>query len=106
MPVRGRKRRLGETDHLAQAELGVVELTTNKVGAGVGGMRAVGRGIGDNGVGGRVLKGEERVREEIQGVGDPCGSSLGNKDVMATIVGESGGEPETANTMLGPKRAL
>ena len=46
---------------LAQAELGVVELTTNKVGAGVGGMRAVGRGIGDNGVGGRVLKGEERA---------------------------------------------
>ena len=100
--LRGKKRRLGETGHLAQAELGVVELTTNKVGAGVGGMRAVGRGIGDNGVGGRVLKGEERVREEIQGVGDSCGSCLGNKDVMATIVGESGGEPETANTMLGP----
>ena len=100
--LRGKKRRLGETGHLAQAELGVVELTTNKVGAGVGGMRAVGRGIGDNGVGGRVLKGEERIREEIQGVGDSCGSCLGNKDVMATIVGESGGEPETANTMLGP----
>ena len=99
--LRGKKRRLGETGHLAQAELGVVELTINKVGAGVGGMRAVGRGIGDNGVGGRVLKGEERVREEIQGVGDPYGSCLGNKDVMATIVGESGGEPETANTMLG-----
>ncbi len=65
-------------------------------------MRAVGRGIGDNGVDGRVLKGEERVREEIQGVGDSCGSCLGNKDMMATIVGESGGEPETANTMLGP----
>ncbi len=60
--LRGKKRRLGETGHLAQAELGVVELTTNKVGAGVDGMRAVGRGIGDNGVGGRVLKGEERVR--------------------------------------------
>jgi hypothetical protein len=101
--LRGKKRRLSETDHLAQAELVVVELTTNKVGAGVGGMRAVGRGIGDNGVGGRVLKGEEeRVRKEIQGVGDSCGSCLGNKDVMATIVGESGGEPETANTMLGP----
>ena len=100
--LRGKKRRLGGTNNLTQAELGVVELTTDKVGAGVGGMRAVGRGIGDNGVGGRVLKGEERVREEIQGVGDPCGSCLGNKDVMATIVGESGGEPETANTMLGP----
>ncbi len=100
--MRGKKRRLGETGHLAQAELGVVELTTNKVGAGVGEMRAVGRGIGGNGVGGRVLKGEERVREKIQGVGDPCGSCLGNKDVMETIVGESGGEPETANTMLGP----
>ncbi len=47
--LRGKKRRLGETDHLAQAELGVVEHTTNKVSAGVGGMRAVGRGIGDNG---------------------------------------------------------
>ena len=56
--LRGKKRRLGETDHLAQAELGVVELTTNK--------------------------------EEIQGVGDSCGSCLGNKDVMATLVGESG----------------
>jgi hypothetical protein len=56
--VRVKKRGLGETDHLAQAELGVVELTTDKVGAGVGGMRAAGRGIGDNGVGGRVLKGK------------------------------------------------
>jgi hypothetical protein len=71
---RGKKRRLGGTNHLIQAELGVVELTADKVGAGVGGMRAVGRGIGDNGVGGRVLKGEERVREEIQGVGDSGGA--------------------------------
>ena len=66
--LRGKKRRLGRTDHLAQAELGVVELTTDKVGAGVGGMRAVGRG--------RVLKGEERVREEIQGVGDSGGAPV------------------------------
>jgi hypothetical protein len=99
--LRGKKRRLGGTDHLAQAELDVVELTTDKVGAGVGGMRAVGRGIGDNGVGGRVLKGEKRVREEIQSVGDSCGSCLGNKDVMETIVRESGGEPEAADTMVG-----
>jgi hypothetical protein len=60
----GRKeRRLGGTNHLAEAKLGVVELTTDKVGAGVGGMGAVGRGVGDNGVGGRVLKGEERIGE-------------------------------------------
>jgi hypothetical protein len=100
--LRGKKRRLGGTDHLAQAELGVVEITTDKVGAGVGGMRAVRRGIGDNGVSGRVLKREERVREEIYVVGDSGGACLGDKDVMATIVGESGGEPETANTMMGP----
>ncbi len=39
--LRGKKRRLGGTDHLAQAELGVAELTTDKVGAGVGGMSIV-----------------------------------------------------------------
>ncbi len=60
----------------------------------------------NNGVGGRVLKRKERVREEIQGVGDSGGTCLGDTDVMATIVGESGGEPETANTMMGPGRAL
>jgi hypothetical protein len=47
--LRGKTRRWGGTDPLSQAELGVVELTTDKVDAGVGGMRAVGRGIGDNG---------------------------------------------------------
>ena len=65
-------------------------------------MRAVGRGIGDNGVGGRVLKGEERVREEIQGAGDASGACLGDENVMATIVGECGGDPETADPMMGP----
>ncbi len=47
----GKKRRLGGTDHLAEAELGVVKLTADKVGASVSGMGAVGRGVGDNGVG-------------------------------------------------------
>ena len=75
----------------------------NKVEAVKGGRGAGARRVGERlSIGGDVLKGEERVREEIQGVDDPCGSCLGNKDVMATIVGESGGEPETANTMLGP----
>ncbi len=47
MPVwGGKKRRLGGTTQLAEAELGVVKLTADKVGAGVGGMRAVGRGVG------------------------------------------------------------
>ncbi len=32
-----KKRRLGGTNQLAEAELGVVKLTTDKVGAGVGG---------------------------------------------------------------------
>jgi hypothetical protein len=45
-------------------------------------MGAVGRGVGDNGVGGRVLKGEERIREEIQGVGDASGAWLGDEDAM------------------------
>ena len=60
------------------------------------------RGVGDNGVRGRVLKGEERIREKIQGVGDTSGACLGNKDVMATIVGKCGGDVETADTMMGP----
>jgi hypothetical protein len=98
----GEKRRLGETDYLAEAELGVVKLTTDKVGAGVGGMGAIEREVGDNGVGGRVLKGEERIREEMQGVGDVSGACLGDEDVMATIVGEIGGEPENVDTMMGP----
>ena len=75
-----KKRRLGWTNHLTEAELGIVELPTDKVGAGVGGMGAVRRGVGDNGVRGRVLKGEERIREKIQGVGDTSGTCLGNKD--------------------------
>ncbi len=48
--LRGKKRRLGCTNHLADAELGIVELPTDKVGAGVGGMGPVRRGVGDNGV--------------------------------------------------------
>ena len=75
-----KKRRLGWTNHLAEAELGIVELPTDKVGAVIGGMGAVRRGVGDNGVRGRVLKGEERIREKIQGVGDTSGACLGNKD--------------------------
>ncbi len=99
---KGAASRLGGTNHLAQAELGVVKLTTDKVGAGVGGMGAVERGVGDDGVGGRVLKGEERIGEEIQGVGDASVACLWDEDVMGTIVGESGGEPETADTMMDP----
>jgi hypothetical protein len=85
---------LGGTYHLAEAELGVVKLTTDKVGAGVGGIGAVRRGVGDNGVGGRVLKGEERIGDEIQGVGDASGACLREEDVMAAIVRESGGDPK------------
>ncbi len=98
----GKKRRLGGTNHLAEAELGIVELPTDKFGAGVGGMGAVRRGVGDNGVRGRVLKGEERIREEIQGVGDASGACLGDENVMATIVGECGEDPETADPMMSP----
>ncbi len=35
-------------------------------------------------------QGEERIREEIQGVSDASGACLGDEDVMAVIVGESG----------------
>jgi hypothetical protein len=61
-------------------------------------MGAVGHGIGDNGVGGRVLKGEERIREEIQGVGDSSGSCLRDEDVMTTIVRERAGESQKPRT--------
>jgi hypothetical protein len=86
----GEKRRLGETDDLAEAEFGVVKLTADKVGARVCRMGAIGRGVGDNGVGERVLKKEERIREEIHGVCDASSACLGDEDVMAAIVGESG----------------
>ncbi len=48
------------------------------------------------------FKGEEKIREQIQGVSDASGACLGDEDVMATIVGECGGEPETADPMMGP----
>ena len=83
---------LSGTDHLTEAELIIPELPTDEVGAGVSGMGAVSCGVGDNGVRGRVLKGEERIREKIQGVGDTSGACLRNKDVMATIVGKGGGD--------------
>ena len=98
----GEKRRLGGTDDLVEAEFGVVKLTADKVGAHVCRMGAVGRGVGDNRVGGRVLKREKRIREEIHGVCDASSACLGDEDVMAAIVGESGGYPETADTMMGP----
>ena len=99
----GRKKGgLGGTDHLTEAELVIPELPTDKVGAVVGGMGAVRRGVGDNGVRGRVLKGEERIREKIQGVGDASGACLGNKDEMAAIVGKGGGDIKTADPMMGP----
>ena len=93
---------LSRTDDLTEAELVIPELPTDKVGAVVGGMGAVRRGVGDNGVRGRVLKGEERIREKIQGVGDTSGACLGNKDEMATIVGKGGGDIKTADPMMGP----
>jgi hypothetical protein len=84
----GRKKGgLSRTDDLTEAELVIPELPTDKVGAVVGGMGAVRRGVGDNGVRGRVLKGEERIGEEIQGVGDASGACLGDEDKMTTIVG-------------------
>ena len=87
----GRKKGgLSGTDDLTEAELVIPELPTDTVGA-VGGMGAVRRGVGDDGVRGRVLKGEERIGEEIQGVGDASGACLGDEDVMAAIVGESWG---------------
>ncbi len=46
--LRGKERRLGWTNHLADAELGIVELPTDEVGAGVGGMGSIRRGVGDN----------------------------------------------------------
>ncbi len=99
--LRRKERGLGGTYHLAEAELGVVKLTTDKVGAGVGGIGVVRRGVGDNGIGGRVLKEEKRIGEEIQGVGDASDACLREEDVMAAIVGESGGDPETADPMMG-----
>ncbi len=99
----GRKKGgLSWTNHLTEAELVISELPTDKVGAVVGGMGAVRRGVGDNGVRGRVLKGEERIREKIQGVCDASGACLGNKYVMATIASKCGGDVETADTMMGP----
>ena len=84
----GRKKGgLGGTNHLTEAELVIPELPTDKVGAVVGGMGAVRRGVGDNGVRGRVLKGEERIGEKIQGVSDASGPCLGDKDKMTAIVG-------------------
>ena len=78
---------LSGTDDLTEAELVIPELPTDKVGAVVGGMGAVRRGVGDNGVRGRVLKGEERIGEKIQGVSDASGPCLGDKDKMTAIVG-------------------
>ena len=74
-------------DDLTEAELVIPELPTDKVGAVVGGMGAVRRGVGDNGVRGRVLKGEERIGEKIQGVSDASGPCLGDEDKMTAIVG-------------------
>jgi hypothetical protein len=84
----GRKKGgLSGTDHLTEAELIIPELPTDEVGAGVSGMGAVSCGVGDNGVRGRVLKGEERIGEKIQGVSDASGPCLGDKDKMTAIVG-------------------
>ena len=99
----GRKKGgLSWTNHLAEAQFGIVEFPTDKVGASVSGMGAVRRWVGDDGVRGRVLKGEERIGEEIQGVGDASGACLGDEDKMTTIVGYGGGERKTANPMMGP----
>jgi hypothetical protein len=100
--LRRKERGLGGTYHFAETELGVKKLTTDKVGAGIGGIGAVRRGVGDNGVGGGVLRGEERIGEEIQGVGDASGACLREEDVMTAIVGENGGDPETVDPMMGP----
>ena len=55
----GRKKGgLSWTNHLAEAQFGIVEFPTDKVGASVSGMGAVRRRVGDDGVRGRVSKGE------------------------------------------------
>ena len=60
-------------------------------------MGAVRSGVRDNRVRGRVLEGEERIGEEIQGVGYASGPCLGDENVMAAIVRKSGRDPKTAD---------
>ena len=82
----GKKGGLGGTNNLAEAEFGVDELPTDKVGASVGGMGAVRSGVRDNRVRGRVLEGEEGIGEEIQGVGYASGPCLGDEHVIFTMM--------------------
>ncbi len=93
---------MGGTNNLAEAEFGVDELPTDKVGASVSRMGAVRSGVRDNRVRGRVLEGEEGIGEEIQGVGYASGPCLGDEHVMAAMVRQSGGYPKTADTMMSP----
>ena len=59
--LRRKERGLGGTYHFAETELGVKKLTTDKVGAGIGGIGAVRRGVG--GQWGR-RKGPQKGRED------------------------------------------
>jgi hypothetical protein len=98
----GKKARLGETYHTAEAEVGIKEVSTDEVFAGVGGMRTVGRGVGHGRVGGGVLKWEQGIREEVDGVSDAGGAGFGYENLVATIVGKRGGQPKTADTVMCP----
>ena len=42
----------------------------------------------------------------IEGVGDACGPCLGDKDVMAAIVEERGGDVKTSDAVMVPRLAL
>jgi hypothetical protein len=99
----GRKKtRLGKTYHAAKAEFGIEKVSSDQIFAGVGGMGTVWRGVGHARVRGRVLKGEEWIGEEVNGVSDAGGAGFGDEYIMTSVVGKRGGQPKATDTVVRP----
>jgi hypothetical protein len=83
----------GATDKGAEAEVGVHEGPGDEVEAVEGGRGAGGRRVGERiSIRVDVLKGEEGVREMVEGVRDAGGTDFGYKADMGAVVGESKGQ--------------
>ncbi len=71
---------------MADPEVWVKELAACQIQVIVGGTGAVGSGVRQHGVGGGILKRNERIGKVIESVRDASGASARDKDNVTAIV--------------------
>ena len=97
---------IGRSHDATDSEIRIEELATGQVAAIISGIKASRGRVRQNRVRCGILKGKERIREVIKGVGDAGGAGARDEDKMTAIVREGGTYVKGPNTVVIPRLAF